>query len=149
VVPCAARNHALPPHKPVQCGRGSKLNEDFVISATSIESMQTPPTCLSVAAPNMSFIINGSSLTTAECDSSDPLQQLAYSASTQLIVHVPTGLCVDAGSPLPPQDFCGILGHSAWTICDSNAPIDARSADIVARLSLADKIQALGTATVR
>lgn len=30
------------------CGDGSKLNEDWVISASSIQSMQTPATCLAV-----------------------------------------------------------------------------------------------------
>jgi hypothetical protein len=124
------------------------LNEDFAISANSIKSMQTPPTCLSVAAPNVSYVINGTALTTAECDASDPLQQLAYSPSTKLIVHVPTGLCVDAGSALPPQNFCGILDHATWPFCNPDAPIDTRAADIVSRISLADKFQALGTATV-
>ena len=33
------------------CGRGSGLNEDFVISPSSIKSMQTPPTCLAAAEP--------------------------------------------------------------------------------------------------
>jgi hypothetical protein len=31
----------------------------------------------------------------------------------------------------------------AWTICDVNAPIDDRSADLVSRLSVEDRINAL------
>jgi len=37
--------------------------------------------------------------------------------------------------------------HSTWLICDPSADINARAADIVSRISLADKIQALGTST--
>ncbi len=38
-------------------------------------------------------------------------------------------------------------GHANWTVCDPTAPLDARAADIVSRLSLSDKIAALGTST--
>lgn len=125
------------------CGRGSKLNQDFVVSADSIKSMQTPPTCLAVIVP----IINGTGVTTAECSASDPNQELAYSAASGEIVHVPSGLCLDSGSPLPPQVFCSVGDHASWPFCDPNTAIDDRVADIVSRLSLADKISALGTQT--
>jgi hypothetical protein len=50
--------------------------------------------------------------------------------------------------PPPPQpSFCQEPEHSNWTFCDPDASTDDRAADIVSRLSLADKISALGTAT--
>lgn len=127
------------------CGDGSKSNEDWVISAASIKSQQTPPTCLAVAPGEP--ITSGTLITTAECSASDPLQQLAFNAATGQIVHVPSGLCVDAGSVLPPTDFCTQLDHASWTICDTSAGIDARASDIVSRISLSDKFLALNTNT--
>lgn len=44
-----------------------------------------------------------------------------------------------------PVNFCKT--NPSWTICNTSAPIDARAADIVARLSLADKILALNSDT--
>lgn len=119
------------------CGRGSGLNEDWVVGAGSIMSMQTPPTCLTVVQP----IGLGATLSTANCSSSDPGQALAFSAGASRIVHVPTGLCVDSAPP----GFCLEPTHSNWTFCDSDAALDDRSADIVSRLSLADEILALTT----
>jgi hypothetical protein len=43
--------------------------------------------------------------------------------------------------------WCQQAPQSGWPVCDTNAPIDARSADIVSRLSIDDKIAALGTTT--
>lgn len=127
------------------CGHGSKLNEDWVISPTSIKSMQTPPTCLA-AAPG-SGVSNGTLVTTAECSDSDPNQALAFDAASGLIKHVGSGLCVDAGSPVAPSSFCDEADHATWPICDYTQSIAARAADIVSRLTLADKYLALGTAT--
>ena len=92
-------------------------------------------------------IFNGTRISTANCDGSDPMQVLAFSAATGLIVHTPSGLCVDGGSKIPAFDFCTVLDHASWTICDPAASADARAADIVSRLSLADKFAALGTDT--
>jgi hypothetical protein len=126
------------------CGDGSKSNEWWTVSATSIASQQTPSTCLAAVSGDV-----GATVTTAVCSASDPLQQMAYSPTTQLIVHVPSGLCVDAGSALPPVQWCAMAPQANWTVCDTSASLDARAADIVSRLSLADKIQALGTGTPR
>lgn len=130
-----------------RCADGSRTNEFFDISANSIKSLinTTNPTCLAVASGN--GIFNGTVVTTALCSAADSNQDLVFSAATGLIVHTPSGLCVDAGSAVPPQDFCTIGNHSSWTICDPTAAIDDRTADIVSRISLADKILALGTAT--
>jgi hypothetical protein len=125
------------------CGDGSRSNEDWLVSASSVQSRQAPPTCLAVsgaAAP-------GAAVTTAQCAGGDAAQTLAFAPATGLIVHTPSGLCVDAGSPQPPAYWCGQGGRANWTICDAAADINARAADLVSRLSLADKYLALGTAT--
>ena len=41
------------------------------------------------------------------------------------------------------QNYCDTAPQSGWAICDPTQAIDARSADIVSRISLADKIQLL------
>ena len=38
-------------------------------------------------------------------------------------------------------------GHATWLVCNTTASHDARAADIVARLSLADKIQSMNSGT--
>lgn len=127
------------------CGSGSKANELWTVSAQSIRSQQTPPTCLAA-----SQAVLGAFVTTAECSDSDPLQALAFSASSGQIVHVASGLCVDAGSPVPAPPmplWCAKAPQSAWPVCDSSADISVRANDITMRLSLADKFSALGTAT--
>ena len=129
------------------CGDGSGDNENWVVSATSIKSGQTPPTCLVVEAGSPGEIFNGTRISTATCSAADPMQTLTYSSATGLIVHGPSGLCVDGGSPLPAFDFCTVLDHATWPICDPTQDIDARAADIVGRLSLADKFVSLGTDT--
>src|SRR5206468_1616993 len=84
----------------------------------------------------------GTPITTAVCNTGDASQTLVFTPATGLIVHTPTGLCVDAGSKV---SWCD--AHSGWAICNTSASIDARAADIVSRLSLADKILALNTDT--
>jgi hypothetical protein len=37
------------------------------------------------------------------------------------------------------RGFCDDAVHSAWPVCDMTQSLDARSADIVSRLSLDDK----------
>jgi len=125
------------------CGDGSKQNEDWSVSAASIQSQQSPPTCLAVSGP----AVPGASVTTAQCAGGDAAQTLAFAPATGLIVHTPSGLCVDSGSPQPPVYWCGLGDHPSWTICDPTAGVDDRAADIVSRLSLSDKYLALGTAT--
>jgi hypothetical protein len=119
------------------------------VGASSITSRQTPPTCLAVVGGGGGGggFVPGTPVSTDNCNAADPLQGLAFSAATGLITHTASGMCVDGGSDVPPLDFCTTGNHSQWTICDPAADISARAADIVARLSLADKIQALGTGT--
>jgi hypothetical protein len=81
-------------------------------------------------------------VTTAVCNPVDPAQSLSYSAASKQIVHSPSGLCLDASVPAV---WCSVPPQSAWLVCNPLAAIDDRSADIVSRMSLADKIQALAT----
>ena len=106
----------------------------------------TNPTCLAVSAGG-GAIFNGTFVVMNPCDASDPLQDFSLNVESGLITHNPTGLCLDAGSTVVPPDFCVTGNHSSWTICDPSAPIEARAADIVARISLSDKYLALGTGT--
>jgi hypothetical protein len=54
-------------------------------------------------------------------------------------------------SPHPSQtqvtDFCSNSTRSSWPVCDASLPPSKRAADIISRLSLPDKIAALGTDT--
>ena len=51
------------------------------------------------------------------------------------------------GSARAQDGWCDIAPQSSWAVCNGKAALDARAADIVSRLSLADKIEALGTST--
>ena len=42
----------------------------------------------------------------------------------------------------PSQSFCATAPQSGWVFCNPSAALDDRAADIVGRLSLADKINA-------
>ena len=74
-------------------------------------------------------------------------EKWVYDNQTKHITAADSGLCLDANSSPVHEDFCNEFDHANWTICDPQAAIDARAADIVARLSVADKIAALGTNT--
>jgi len=123
------------------CGSdGAGANEVWDVTGAQIKSGQTPATCLCATGATVY-----STITTCACNTNDPLQSLQWSSSTGNIVHTASGLCVDGGTAPPP--FCQRPPQSGWTLCNPNAAIDDRSADIVSRLTVADKIQALGTAT--
>jgi hypothetical protein len=126
------------------CGDGSGANEVWVVAGSQIKSGQTPATCLAVAAAAPTV---GTQVTTDVCNPADPLQALNFDAATGLITHTPSNLCVDGGSPVPPTPWCAVPPRSAWTFCDPSAPLDDRAADIVARLSVADKVKSLVTGT--
>ena len=127
------------------CGQGSELNENWAVTASAITSLQTPPTCLAAA-----LAAAGARVTTAHCSASDPLQALTYSAATGLITlgSGASQLCVDANAPYVPQPpWCAAQPQAGWPVCDPSQGLDARAADIVARLSVNDKIAALITHT--
>ncbi len=89
----------------------------------------------------------GAQISTNTCNTADPLQTLSYDATSGLITHTPSGLCVDGGSPLPPTPWCSVPPRNTWLFCDPSAALDDRSADIVSRLSINDKIESLVTGT--
>jgi hypothetical protein len=129
------------------CGQdGAGTNEAWTLGASFIQSRDaTPGMCLVAGFPGDAPPGAGTLITTAVCDASAPAQSLAFSASTGRITHGPTGLCVDAGSRV--LGFCDVAGHAAWAVCDPAAGLDARAADLVGRLSVADKLAALVTHT--
>ncbi len=129
-----------------QCGDGSSTNEFWTVSANSIQSNENPgQKCLRAGyTTDTNPVAVGTPITTATCSGQDSRQSLSFNSATGQIVHTPTGLCVDSGTPI---DWCQSNGHSSWGICNTSLPIDERAADIVSRISLQDKIQALGTST--
>jgi len=56
-------------------------------------------------------------------------------------------LCAAAALGAIPSTWCNSAPPSTWPICNTQLSLDARSADIVSRLSIGDKIAALGTNT--
>ena len=52
-------------------------------------------------------------------------------------------LAASATAAPPPfsDGFCNNPAHTSWDVCNTLLPLDSRSADIVSRLSLQDKIQ--------
>ncbi len=124
------------------CGRDSKTNEEWDASNHQLKSLQTPPTCL-VADGNSTQSV----VTTAVCSPADSMQTFNFDAASGHIVHS-SGLCVDAGLNVSNNiPYCASAPQSTWPICDTTSSIDVRAADIVSRLSLADKFSALGTKT--
>lgn len=61
-----------------------------------------------------------------------------------LAVAIGAALATTGAAQAP---WCANKPQANWTVCDPTASLDARAADIVARLSLADKIASLGTST--
>ncbi len=124
------------------CGDGSGTNEVWIVTGAQIKSGQTPATCLAATATTV-----GSLVSTNTCNPADPLQALNYDATSGLITHTPSGLCVDGGTPLPPTPWCSVPPRNTWVFCDPAAALDDRAADIVSRLSVNDKISSLVTGT--
>lgn len=56
-------------------------------------------------------------------------------------------LLVAAASADPSQSFCAKAPQNGWPFCDPSAGLDDRAADIVSRLTLADKIAATVSAS--
>ena len=125
-----------------ECGRGSKLNEFWQISPAQLKSRQVPPTCLAATASAA-----GARVTTALCNAADPLQAFSFSASSGLLALGASGLCADTNGTYVESPWCTLAPQKAWPICDGARGLDERAADIVGRLSAADKIAALVTAT--
>ena len=118
------------------CGADGR-GEDWAVGAATIASALAPDLCVS-AAPGAVF--NGTPVVTGSCAGAGAA--FALDAASGRITHTPSGLCVDNGAPVRSPPFCSLAPQSAWPFCDATLGLDARAADIVARLSLADKINA-------
>lgn len=126
-----------------QCGSGPY--EGWDVSPTAVASTSVAGLCVSADAPSPGAVINGTPVVFGACADADTAFALA--PATGRITHSPSGLCVDYGSQLRGPPFCSTAPQSAWPFCDPAAPLDARAADIVGRLSLDDKIRATVSAS--
>lgn len=124
-----------------QCGSGTNGdNENWAVTATAIASTFASGLCVSADVATPAEVVNGTSIVTGACTGANAA--FAFSAASGRITHIPSGLCVDYGSPVKGPPFCSLLPQSGWPFCDPTADINARAADIVSRLTLADKIRA-------
>lgn len=121
-------------------------NSFWNISGAGIQSENAGARCLAVFPGQP--LAAGSRVTTAVCNASDPMQAFSYDESSGLVVLSPAGgptnLCVDAAAP---EAYCALPPQSTWPFCNPMLGLAERAADIVGRLTLADKIQALATET--
>lgn len=128
------------------CNTSPASNGFWNISGSGIQSENAGARCLAVV-PGQPLAV-GSQVTTAVCNTSDPAQAFSYDESSGLVVLTPPGgptnLCADAA---PPEAYCSLPPQSAWPFCDATLGLAERAADIVGRLTLSDKIQALATGT--
>ena len=129
-----------------QCGTAPAVNAYWNITDGRVQSENAGGRCLSVV-PGQPFAIS-SQVTTATCNATDPAQAFSYDESSGLVTFLPAagpiGLCVDAA---PPEVYCALPPQSLWPFCDPLLALNVRAADMVSRLSLDDKIEALATGT--
>lgn len=108
-------------------------NQLWSLGGGSLASDYAAGLCLAVAAPNL-----GAPLALATCSAGDPLQAFTLDAATGLIHS--GALCVQAGGP---GVSCALPPFSTYMYCNASASLDARVADLVARLTLEEKVNAL------
>lgn len=93
--------------------------------------------CVGVSFP----VSIGSAIGLFPCNSSDPLQQFAYnSTSFSISFFAVAGLCVQAGENTP---SCDIPPFSSYPYCNPLLSWDARVADLLSRMTVAEKTNAL------
>ena len=97
--------------------------------------------CVAVAPPGA---LPGVGLRLAPCDSPpSDAQAFSLNAATGALTHAASGLCVDSGSRFR---GCAAGGPgAALPFCDASAPLGARVADLVSRLSFEEKVGMLAT----
>ena len=110
------------------------------MAPTAIASSFAPGMCVAAATSSPAAVVNGTGVVTGPC--TDANAAFTFDAASGRITHTPSGLCLDYGSPVRGPPFCTLAPQSAWPFCDVTQGLDARAADIVARLTLADKIRA-------
>jgi beta-glucosidase-like glycosyl hydrolase len=110
-------------------------NQQWTVSAGAIVSAYNGM-CLAATLAGI-----GAPLVIAPCNASDPLQAFAYDAgnATFTFPAVP-GLCIQGGATTA---TCDVAPFSTYPYCNASLPTPQRVADLVARMTLAEKAAAL------
>ena len=113
-------------------------------SPAALASLGYPGMCLQAEYSGA-----GAPLTLQVCSATEPLQSFDFSGgsapASRIALHGTTSapLCVMAGGPTP---SCTQAPWSGFLYCNASADIAARVADVVGRMTLAEKAGALDTA---
>ena len=76
-----------------------------------------------------------------------PRDPPAFIVSPRMLKTAVLAGLVAGAAAVVPSTWCNSAPPSGWDVCNPSLSLDVRSADIVSRLSIADKIKALGTGT--
>jgi hypothetical protein len=122
------------------CGSAFALTLSPDAPRTALALADGSGLCLEAAAAQ-----RGTLLRLAPCASPTPdAQAFSYASATGTLLHAPSGLCVDAGSRFRACGGAGAPG-AGLPFCDATLAVDARVADLVARLSFDEKVSMLAT----
>ena len=107
--------------------------QQWAFSGAELKSRNTASSCLDIVPPAQptAWVVQRT------CNGGAS-QEWAYNAGSSRILHVATGMCLDAGSQSWP---CASPRYAATTFCNASAPIAARVADGLRRMTLNEKIQ--------
>jgi hypothetical protein len=97
---------------------------------------------LCVAVPSSPGALPGVMLHVTNCSTNSVPPEQSFSIGNGVITHVPSGLCVDAGTRVK---ACDGPNSSAFPFCNSSLTLDIRVADLVSRLSFDEKVAMLAT----
>ena len=127
------------------CGSALAVTLTTPASRSSIAVASGPGVglCVTVPAPGA---LPGVQLTLEPCEGGaapPDAQAFSYDAVGRALTHAASGLCVDAGTRAKACE-AGSRG-AGLPFCDAAAPVDARVADLVGRLSFAEKVAMLAT----
>jgi beta-D-xylosidase 4 len=114
------------------------LNQEWTMQGSPLQIKTSYATDMCVASQGLFM---GSPIVINPCNASDPQQQWTYDATslTFSIASVPT-LCMQAGAAVP---SCDIPPFSTYPYCNPALPIAQRVADLVGRMTTAEKSAAL------
>lgn len=85
----------------------------------------------------------GASIVIVDCNATDPLQQWVYNSNgNNLSVSIASmpNMCIQAGNTTP---ACSIPPFSGYEYCNSSVPVATRVADLISRMTVAEKTAAL------
>jgi hypothetical protein len=142
---CMATNNGIN-HLPTAAGTGlyaSPCGSAFPVTLAPPAIALADGSGLCVALAPGAPALPGAMLALAPCAAGAAAQ--AFSLAAGALTHAPSGLCVDAGSRFKACEP-GSLG-AGLPFCDAGAPLDARVADLVGRLSFEEKAFMLSTAS--